>query len=93
MVEFATLGDLGPTSDRGPLGLLGENALGGTGSTRFNLEDIGFFNLFYDSKSVDTALAIEYTGKSTFFRDIYIFINRVKDIAYTKGEELVYQNL
>ena len=89
IVEFAILGDLGPINDRSLIGPLGENALGGTGSTRFNLKDISFFDLFYNSKSVDIALVIEYIGKSTFFWDIYIFIDYIKDIARIKGEELV----
>ena len=93
MLEFAAagpIGQLGPPGDRGDRGPPGE---GGTGTTRFNLDDVGFFDLFYDSKSVDTAPAIEHTGKSTFFRDIHVFIDRVKNIARAKGEELVRQNL
>ena len=58
-------------------------------SDRFNLDDVGFFDPFYDSKTIDTAPAIEHAGKSTFFRDIYVFIDRVKDIARAKGEELL----
>ena len=89
MSEFtiaSPIGQLGPPKDRRDYRPPGE---GGTRTTRFNLDNIGFFDLFYDSKSIDTAPAIEYTGKSTFFRDIYIFIDRVKDIARIKGEELV----
>ena len=57
--------------------------------SRFNLDDVRFFNSFYESKFVDIILVIEYTKKSTFFWNVYIFINRVKDIARTKGNELL----
>ena len=57
--------------------------------SRFNLDDVRFFNSFYKSKFIDIILVIEYTKKSIFFRDIYIFINRVKNITYTKDNKLL----
>lgn len=72
-------------------GPLGESNSSNT--SRFNPGDIGFFDPFYDNKSIDTGSRIEYTGKETFFRDIIIFINRNKDISRTKGTELVRSNL
>ena len=56
---------------------------------RFNLDNVKFFNSFYESKSIDTTLVIKYTRKSTFFRNIYIFINRVKNIARIKDNKLL----
>ncbi len=55
----------------------------------FNLEKVEFFNPFYNSKSIDTTSVIKYTSKSTFFRNIYKFINRVKDITRAKGNILL----
>ena len=60
---------------------------------RFNSDNIGFFDSFYESKSINTASAIEHSNKSIFFRDIYIFVNRVKNIAYAKKDILLRQNL
>ena len=57
--------------------------------SRFNLDDVKFFNLFYESKFIDITLVIKYTKKSTFFRNIYIFIDRVKNVAYIKGNKLL----
>ena len=57
--------------------------------SRFNLDNVRFFNSFYESKFVDIILVIKYTGKSILFRDIYILFNRVKDIARTKGNKLL----
>ena len=65
----------------------------GSHSPRFNPGDIGFFDPFYDNKSADTGPGMEHTGKETFFRDVIIFIDRIKDIARTKGTELVRANL
>lgn len=81
-------GPPGPQGEPGPSG----NANGG-GSDRFNPDDVGYFDPFYESKTIDTAPAIEHSGKSTFFRDIHVFVDRVKDVARAKGDVLLRQNL
>ena len=77
---------------RGVQGLRGEVG-NGPGYPRFNPEEVGFFDYFYDSRNVDTAPAMERAGKSTFIRDVHVFIDRVKDVPIAKGKELVRQNL
>ena len=57
--------------------------------SRFNSDDVEFFNSFYESKSIYTILVIKYTKKNTFFRDIYMFINRVRNIVRIKGNKLL----
>ena len=57
--------------------------------SRFNSNNVEFFNSFYESKFLDIILVIKYTRKNTFFRDIYIFINRVKNITRIKGNKLL----
>ena len=64
-----------------------------SGPNRFNLDDVGYFDPFYESKIIDIASAIEYIDKSIFFRDIHVFIDRVKNIARAKGDVLLRQNL
>ena len=87
-------GNPGPPGDPGPQGEPGPAGAASTGGTeRFNPDDVGYFDPFYDSKSVDTAPAIEHAGKSTFFRDIHVFLDRVKDVARAKGDTLLRQNL
>ena len=96
MREFAAPGPPGPQGNPGPQGDPGPPgvaASNGDGRERFNSDDVGYFDPFYESKSVDTGAAIEHTGKSTFFRDIHVFIDRIKDVARAKGEELLRQNL
>ena len=60
---------------------------------RFNPDDVGYFDPFYDNKSSDTAADVEHSGKATYFRDVYTFIDRIRDVARAKGETLVRQNL
>ena len=50
---------------------------------------MNYFDPFYKSKLVDNTFIIEYIDKSIFFRDIYIFVNRVKDIIRAKSNTLL----
>ena len=52
-----------------------------------------FFDSFYNNKSSDIEIEIEYIEKKIYFRDVTIFINRIRDIARVKGIELLYNNL
>ena len=83
----------GPPGPLGEPGPPGESPVSGPQSPRFNPGDIGFFNPFYNNKSADTGLGIEHTSKETFFQDVIVFINRIKDVSYIKGTDLVYSNL
>ncbi len=47
---------------------------------RFNSNNIRYFNPFYNNKSINTTSNIKYTSKTTYFYNIYIFINYIKDI-------------
>lgn len=98
IIEFRTPESPGSSGNPGSLRPFGEAGLIlaisiNGGNDRFNLDDVGFFDLFYEGKSVDTAFAIEYIGKSTFFRDIYVFVDRMKDVARAKSDILLRQNL
>ena len=93
MAEFRVPGPPGAPGDPGPQGEPGPASNANGGTDRFNPDDVGYFDPFYESKSVDTAPAIEHTGKSTFFRDIHVFIDRVKDVVRAKGDTLLRQNL
>ena len=52
-----------------------------------------FFDPIYDSKSIRNRSAIKYTGKETYFRNVYLFINCAKDLATVKDTSIVYKNL
>ncbi len=47
---------------------------------RFNPNNIRYFNPFYNNKFINTTSNIKYTSKTTYFYNIYIFINYIKDI-------------
>ena len=52
-----------------------------------------FFDLFYNNKSNNIEAKIEYIEKKIYFRDIMIFINRIKNITKVKSIKLLYNNL
>ena len=69
------------------------SANGRNDTPRFVASDVGFFDPFYDNKSNDTGPGVEHAGKETYFRDILVFIDRIKDVARVKGAELLRNNL
>ena len=56
---------------------------------KFVFNDIDFFDLLYKNKTVDTVLTIKHFNKNIFFRSIYIFVNRVKDVIRIKNNILL----
>ena len=61
--------------------------------TRWNAQDVGFFDPYYEGKTVSTGGPVSHSGKDTFFRDIHLFVSRIKDIAAVKDPKLVRDNL
>ena len=77
---------LGP---QGQLGLASNKSNGSNDSEKFNSDNIDYFDLFYENKSINIVFIIEYTEKSIFFHNIYIFFNRVKNIVRVKDNALL----
>lgn len=48
---------------------------------KFVAGDVGFFHPFYNDKSVETGAFIEHSGKDIYFRDVFLFTERAKDVA------------
>ena len=93
-VPLGVPGPPGPPGEPGPPGIPGQDAVNGNGnSNRLQGSDVGFFDPFYNGKSSDTAVGMEHSGKETYFRDVTMFIDRIKDVARVKGVELVRNNL
>ena len=85
---------LGGASDGNKLALGSENSENNSASRfRWNLGDLGFFDLFYNSKSVSIEAAIKYTRKKIYFRDIHLFVSRVEKFCVIKGAALIRENL
>ena len=56
---------------------------------RFNLNDVNYFDSFYKNKSIDIVFIIEYIDKNIFFRDIHVFVDRVKNTARVKNNVIL----
>ena len=81
-------GPPGPPGFPGSLGAAGN----GNGTERFIPQDVGFFDPFYDGKSIDTGSAMEHAGKDIYFRDVHAFIDRIINVTSTKND-VVCQNM
>ena len=66
---------------------------GGSSSDRWNPQEVGFFDPYYDDKTVATGGAITHAGKDTYYRDVHSFVDRIKDMATVKDAKLVRENL
>lgn len=53
--------------------------------------DIGFFHPDLDESMGHESIV--HLGKDTFFRDVYLFLDRAKDLTATKGERTIRENL
>ena len=63
-------------------------------NTKWNSVDFDFFDLFYDDKSlINEANFIVNIDKDTYFRDVHLFIVRVKKMTLTRDEQLIKNNL
>ena len=56
---------------------------------RFLANNIKFFNLFYNRKSINIKLKIKYINKNIYFYNIIIFINKIKNIIKIKEVKLI----
>ena len=87
----------GPPGSSGPLGNPGASgadaAANGNHGNRFLSSDVGFFDSFYDGKSNDIGAGMEHAGKETYFRNVFVFIDRIKDVVRVKGAKLLRNNL
>jgi hypothetical protein len=64
-----------------------------TRSDRWNAIDLKFFDLIYDEKILITIESIQHVEKDTYFRDVHLFIDRVKNFVVAKRAEIIRNNL
>ena len=62
-------------------------------NNKWNAFELEFFDSLYDEKSSSIDNAIEHSDKDIYFRDVHIFIERIKDIAQIKDEISIRNNL
>ena len=70
-----------------------QNIVQTTQNFRWNAANLEFFDSLYDEKFAATRNAIEHSEKNIYFRDVYIFIERIKNIAQIKENLIVRNNL
>ena len=62
-------------------------------TSRFLNSNVEFFDFFYDKKSSNIKIDIKYKEKKTYFRDVLVFINRIKNVIRVKNTKLLRNNL
>ena len=61
---------------------------------RWHVENIEFFDSYYEGKSTSTTFVMKYVEKDIYFRDVHVFIDRAKDLASSSKEwEMIRINL
>ena len=75
-------GELKPFEPPKTVGLTNDN--GNKINNRFVFQNVGFFDPFYDKKSIDIKTVMEHVNKDIYFRDIHFFIDRITDVSRTK---------
>lgn len=79
----------GPAGPAGPTGPTDNR----NSSNRWNLSEVDFLDPMYNGKSSVTDNPIEHAGKDTYFRDVHLFIERIKHMAAVKSADLLRNNL
>ena len=75
-------GEPGPSGPPGVTGSTNGNGI----NDRFVPQDVGFFDPFYDGKSVNIRTAMEHANKDIHFRDVHFFIDRITDVLRIKSD-------
>ena len=64
-----------------------------TTASRWNVSEIEFFDLNYDDKFFSTESVIEHFDKNIYYRDVHVFIERIRQMTIILSLELVRRNL
>ena len=83
-------GPAGPPGDPGPQGPAGEPSTS-TSSDRWNPSDLGYFDPHLDKSYGEGEIVT--VGKDTYFRNVILFTERLRDVAAVKGSLAVKTNL
>ena len=58
-----------------------------------NSNNLNFFDFMYNDKFVKNETIIEHIEKETYFRNVYLFFERVRNLALIKNIEIIRENL
>ena len=62
-------------------------------NNRWNAAEIEFVDSLYDEKSATIENAIEHLEKDIYFRDVHVFIEKIKNMTQIKDDILIKNNL
>ena len=62
-------------------------------NTKWNAEKLRFFDSMYDNKSISIDQVMKHAEKNIYFRDVYLFLNRVKNMTLIHEDQFVRENL
>ena len=60
---------------------------------RWNVQNVDFFDSYYESKIIVIDDFVSHSNKNTFFKNIHLFVSRVKNITTVKDVKLIRKNL
>ena len=89
-------GPQGPPGNPGPPGAPGaDGSSNGNSSSSLKADDVGFFDPSYEDANNTSAkdAPVVNAGRHVFYRDVYAFVDRLKDMAHLKGEEKIREVL
>ena len=62
-------------------------------NSRWNAIELEFFDSMYDNKSINIKQIMKHTSKNTYFRNIHLFLDRVKNITIIHDDQFIRENL
>ncbi len=84
-------GPPGPAGPPGPTGPPGVDGSSSSGNPNWNAKDIGFFDPHLDKSYGEGDIVTQ--GSDVYYRNVMLFVERVKDLAAIKGPAIVRTNL
>ncbi len=57
------------------------------------IANLKFFDSAYDDKVLTTADSMQHIDKNTYFKNVHLFIDRIKDIVVIKDVDTMRNNL
>lgn len=60
---------------------------------QFNPEDIEYFDLNFENRSAATGDAIAHSEKDTYYKNVHVFVEKIKKMAIVLDVEIVRRNL
>ena len=60
---------------------------------RYNSMELEFPNSNYDNKSVNTDEAIKHHEKNTYFKNVHLFVNKIRNMINSRDSQFIKHNL